>query len=235
MNPYKLALAASTALVASSSLSFATVIADADSALSYNSTTNWGTSTSNTSFLPTDTFNFAGFNSSLGTLTGVVITASESVGGTITATNTGNGNANFTAALQNTFKFSIPTVSTVTLSVNSTPVTDTDLATNSSYGPVSVTEASPHRSAQTTITLSSNLSAFESAWSVTGGDLGSVTSTQYNGNTTFSSVDTGGIILTAQYTYTPTVTTPTPEPATMAVLGTGLAGMGLLRRRRKSN
>jgi PEP-CTERM motif len=232
MNPYRIALAATTALVASTSLSFAAVIAQT---ASYSAPTNWGTTTSNSSFTPTKTLNFAGFNPSLGTLTSVEVTVQESVTGSVNLKNNGVSTTDVTGNLQNTLKYILPTLTSKTLIDASNSFTDGSLGAGASSGSSSVSG-----STSTTRTFSSGLGAFETAWSATVGDLGQVLVSSGNGNGSATYIDTGAALITADYTYTPAVTiptptpTPTPEPATMAVLGTGLAGLGLLRRRKAS-
>jgi hypothetical protein len=83
MRPYKFTIAASAALLASTSISSANVVVQTQN---YSAPTNWGTSTETVGFSPTDIFSFTGFNPSLGTLNSVTITVAGSLTGTVDIT-----------------------------------------------------------------------------------------------------------------------------------------------------
>jgi len=226
MNPFKFSLVATTALMASTSLSRANVVTVT---ANIGAPTNWGTSTQTSGYSPTFNLSVPAFDTSLGTLTGVVVTLTDNVNGTLTLTNNGSGSTNVSAFLIDIAKTLLPGGFLKTETISTPSFSDPTLAQGASLGPSPVTA-----SASTSKTYLSSLATFESAWSVTTGDFGSVDTTSGNGNGVAAYTDSSSLIVSAQYTYTPTpTTTPAPEPATMAILGSGLAGLGLLRRRRK--
>jgi hypothetical protein len=231
MHPYKLALAATTALVASTSLSFANIIAQT---VTMSALTNWGTTTNTPAFTPTDTLSLAGFNPSLGTLNSVVFTLTSTASGTIDLTNNGATPGTVNGNVVNTLKFILPNqpATVRTLVTDSNSVNRTLLA-GASSGNVIV-----NGSAVSTRPILGSFSAFENPFSVTVGDLGQVTTSSSNGNGSATFTDTGAVTIVADFNFTPAPPPPpppgVPEPATLALMGTGVAGLGLLRRRRKS-
>jgi hypothetical protein len=238
MHPYKLALAASTALMASMSASFATTIAQT---VSFSSLTDWGTNPANAAFVPTKTLSFAGFTPSLGTLNSVIVTIYETIHGDVNLSNAGANTTNVSASLLNTLKYFYPTITTKTSLAQSNTYEDSSLAPGATSGKNSV-------SGGTTLahTVSTGLSNFDTSWKITLGDLGKVTIGSGNSNGKATYTDTGAVKIVADYSYTAAPPPPpppppsppppvsTPEPGTLTILGAGLAGLGLLRRRKKS-
>jgi hypothetical protein len=225
MDRYRLALAATTALVASTSLSRANVITVT---ATHADVTNWGTSTQTNGYSPTFSVAVPGFNTALGTLTGVVVTLTSTANGAITLKNNGATATNVSGFLNDIQKDILPGGISKTINISTGSFTDPTLAGGASIGPHGVTGFSTKSQSYST-----GLSVFDTTWSFLAGDFGSVSVTSGNGNGSATYTDTSIVLATVAYTFSPRTTTPTPEPATMTVLGSGLAGLGLLRRRRK--
>jgi hypothetical protein len=255
MEPVKVATLGAVALLASTALASATVVTQVET---YSATTNWGTSGSNTSnFIPDYTLNFAGFDAAVagGNLNSITIILTGAVSGALTFTNSGTSSTAVNGQLENSLEVDFPggTLATSTSGVGPNKKTTTynydqlfqvktdELSetvagkvgnTPGSFGPVKVSASASN--AIFTSSNSATLSEYLGAWSVSVGDLGQVLTGSGNGNGSVSFNDIGSVTVTASYSYTGGTVINTPEPATLAVLGTGLFGLGVVRRRRQS-
>jgi hypothetical protein len=214
---------AAIALTGSASLASADVITDT---LSYGPTpTNWGSGGS-------VSLSFPGFNTSLGTLTGIEITATQTTNGSFTAINNSTTPGSYQTRLENTFQLTLPSPLHGSTIIKSTTYTswirDLLIPAGQSGSSHIVTASS---SAYATWTSGDALSPYESPFTIGVTDTGAVTIQALLGKGYATYTDSGKVSVTVEYTYT-AAAIPAAEPATFWVVGMGILGLRLVRRRR---
>jgi len=187
-----------------------------------------------------ETVTVAGFNPALGTLTAITITDYGAEELNVSATNissspqaymnvSGNGTLTLTtsgpSAFDITQNFSAPAASGVVPGNSTVPVTHS--------GPVAISGSETLSSPPTNLVQYIGAST---TYLVTLTDTASVSGTCSNPVFCGTSV-TGSVGITVTYNYSPAVVVPppvtTPEPGSVALLGSAMAGLSVLRRHRK--
>jgi PEP-CTERM motif len=175
----------------------------------------------------THTFSFPGFTPGPHqTLTSISETLTEPLSGTVKILNKESASALFSGDLTNTAVKTLPSpIGTVKLTNLGSTFSLTIPAGKTMTGLSSGTSSK-------VVTATSGLTAFEKAFTAPATDTGALT-LHGPGNAVATFMDSGTITDKIVATFTTTTTGIIPEPATLSLLGAGLIGVAIARRRKR--
>ena len=174
------------------------------------------------------TLDFAGFNSSLGTLNSVTVTVEELLTGSGSALNESANTESGTISITDTGTVSfLPGTLLPLVAADEASTSTLTVGAGKSVGPVAVANTST-----VSETTASDLTPFESAWTGHATDTSSIAANFGTANVLFGGTSLGEIIATVTYGYSAPTAAQVSEPFSIAMLASGLLSLGLIRRRR---
>lgn len=194
---------------------------------------------------PTDPLTFAGFDATYDatygagahtgvTLDSVQITVQETAQVSGVIKNTGTGPETLTVGVDNWGSFSLSGAVASAMSQLNVEDHKNFSFSNIAVGDTETTgllTTTPVSSSSGAIT--SDLALFANSFGGLDGDLGFSSTGCGNGNCNGSSTDAGQIAVSVAYTYSANPPPSVMEPTSMAILASGLLGVGMIRRRRR--
>lgn len=171
--------------------------------------------------------NFAGFNSSLGSLQSVKLSVTELLSGTATGTNNASSSENTSFTIQNSGVVVNSGAGINIKAVNAKTTPTVTIASGATAGPFQLSGSG----SQSQI-FTSSLGFFESPYTLTASDSGLESLSGGGGNITAKFTDTGQVRVKALYTYGGGGH-PVPSPGSLSLFGAGLLGLAWFASRKR--